>query len=139
MKVYILDIQDGNGCRLLTYFDHTKALEVAQDWFMNYHRIGDPALANTNENMDDLCDGKVVKFIDASIHLGESDLDMSGVLEVLEDAKHTLGRNQALLKTLHDKFGSNANIMEGYERANSRYLATEQALSLTADKLRKKS
>lgn len=131
MKIYILDIQDGNGCRILSDFSRDVLLEKARDWFVAKHRFGDPATqSNVDFNMDELMDGQVVKFVDGQISLGESDLDVTGIVDVLEDAQHTLGKLIRLVR------GPGMLTADMKQRAESSFLTSDSAIHLTVKKLK---
>lgn len=134
MKIQILDTQDGNGCALKSFFVRDEALQAAQDWLRSRDRLGDQAAEdNFNDNMDRLMDGEVLNFADgARLHLGESELDFTGIVESIQDAQHTLALGQSLLETCRESPCS----ADSFHRAQSRYFATEQQLHLTLKKLK---
>lgn len=94
MKIYILETQDSNGCRLLTFFDRDSAMSAASQWLTSRMRFGDPDyVANLEDNMYRLSEGEELTFADdATLRINDSDLDMSGIVDVLEDTLHTLGK-----------------------------------------------
>lgn len=133
MKIYIVDIEDGNGCRLLPYLDRDKALEAAQDWFKTKPGVAfNPGLEEwLGDCMDSLMDGEQVVLSNTDrIQLREAELDVSGIVDVMEDAQHTLGK----LSTLVNKLG--LPMTDGVDRAISSFHTSDQALHLTLLKLK---
>ena len=130
MKLHILDIRDGNGCRLIVRLTKDDALQAAQDWLNKRPGSIFPAFKEWFDGvMDDIQAGKEVNLANGDyIILQEADLDLDFVTDAMEDAQLTLTKALDFAKQYNGKRDA--------ERIKSRCLATEQVLHLTLQKLK---
>lgn len=129
MKVHILDIQDGNGCRLVIRLTKDEALQAAQDWLNTRPGSLDFPEAWLNQCIDTIQSGTELRLANLDyIVMVESEIDLGFVIDALEDAQLVMGKlDQHVGKLMLEKDRC---------RLHSKYLATEQVIHLTLQKLK---